>query len=150
MHVVLCISSPTLQQCSCLRAGLQVHAKLLSLPWSTLHLSNQAFPSVCLASCYIVKRHHGGRTDCFRAQQCRLPVEHVTNNDIHLQERWEQVEQLYHNNLVQAIGLRDCTVYQLQQLMASSKIVPSVVSVEIHPYHNNWDLVKFCKKQVEV
>lgn len=68
----------------------------------------------------------------------------------HLQERWEQVEQLYHNNLVQAIGLRDCTVYQLQQLMASSKIVPSIVSVEIHPYHNNWDLVKFCKKQVSV
>lgn len=66
------------------------------------------------------------------------------------QERWEQVEQLYHNNLVQAIGLRDCTVYQLQQIMASSKIVPSVVSVEIHPYHNNWDLVKFCKKQVGV
>lgn len=65
-----------------------------------------------------------------------------------LQEQWEQVEQLYHDNMVQAIGLRDCTVYQLQQLMASSKIVPSVVSVEIHPYHNNWDLVKFCKKQV--
>lgn len=64
-----------------------------------------------------------------------------------LQERWEQAEQLYHNNLVEAIGLRDCTVYQLQQLMASSKITPSVVSVEIHPYHNNWDLVKFCKKQ---
>lgn len=65
-----------------------------------------------------------------------------------LQERWEQMEQLYHNDLVGAIGLRDCTVYQLQQLMASSKLAPSVVSVEIHPYHNNWDLKKFCKKQV--
>ena len=77
-----------------------------------------------------------------------LAVEHDVRRGIRLQERWEQVEQLYHNNLVQAIGLRDCTVYQLQQIMASSKIVPSVVSVEIHPYHNNWDLVKFCKKQV--
>lgn len=75
---------------------------------------------------------------------CLLPAS--GSMDI-IRERWEQVEQLYHNNLVQAIGLRDCTVYQLQQLMASSKIVPSVVSVEIHPYHNNWDLVKFCKKQ---
>lgn len=58
------------------------------------------------------------------------------------------MEQLYHNDLVGAIGLRDCTVYQLQQLMASSKLAPSIVSVEVHPYHNNWDLKKFCKKQV--
>jgi hypothetical protein len=65
-----------------------------------------------------------------------------------LQTRWEQVEQLYHDNLVQAIGLRDCTVYQLQQLMASSKIVPSVISVEVHPFYKNEELVSFCKKKV--
>ncbi len=67
-----------------------------------------------------------------------------------LQTRWEQVEQLYHDNLVQAIGLRDCTVYQLQQLMASSKIVPSVISVEVHPFYKNEELVSFCKKKVTV
>ncbi len=49
---------------------------------------------------------------------------------------------------MQAIGLRDCTVYQLQQLMASSDMVPSVVSVEVHPYHKNEELVAFCKKKV--
>ena len=67
-----------------------------------------------------------------------------------LQTRWEQVEQLYHDNLVQAIGLRDCTVYQLQQLMASSKIVPSVISVEVHPFYKNEELVSFCKKKVQL
>lgn len=64
-----------------------------------------------------------------------------------IRTRWEQVEQLYHDNLVQAIGLRDCTVYQLQQLMASSKIVPSVISVEVHPFYKNEELVSFCKKK---
>lgn len=49
---------------------------------------------------------------------------------------------------MEAIGLRDCTVYQLQQLMASSKIVPSVVSVEVHPFYKNEELVSFCKKKV--
>lgn len=65
-----------------------------------------------------------------------------------LQTRWGQLEELYHKNLVQAIGLRDCTVYQLQQLMASSNLVPSVVSVEVHPFYKNEELVTFCKKKV--
>ncbi|KAL3143958.1 hypothetical protein ABBQ32_003771 [Trebouxia sp. C0010 RCD-2024] len=64
-----------------------------------------------------------------------------------IRTRWEQLEDLYKRNLVQAIGLRDCTVYQLQQLMASSDMVPSVVSVEVHPYHKNEELVTFCKKK---
>lgn len=50
--------------------------------------------------------------------------------------------------MVQAVGLRDCTVYQLQQLMASSNMVPSVVSVEVHPFYKNEELVTFCKKKV--
>lgn len=65
-----------------------------------------------------------------------------------LQTRWGQLEELYHNNMVKAIGLRDCTVYQLQQLMASSNMVPSVVSVEVHPFYKNEELVTFCKKKV--
>lgn len=64
-----------------------------------------------------------------------------------IRTRWEHLEQLYHDNKTQAIGLRDCTVYQLQQLMASSNIVPSVVSVEVHPFYKNEELVAFCKKK---
>jgi len=81
---------------------------------------------------------------CWTDRQC---IDCVT---MLLQTRWEQVEQLYHDNLVEAIGLRDCTVYQLQQLMASSKIVPSVISVEVHPFYKNEELVSFCKKKVTV
>ena len=70
-----------------------------------------------------------------------LPITYV-------QARWSKLEDLYHEGLVQSIGLRDCTVYQLQQLIAHSRLVPSIVSVEVHPFYKNAELVSFCKKKV--
>lgn len=61
--------------------------------------------------------------------------------------RWSKLEECYHQGLVQSIGLRDCTVYQLQQLIAHSKLVPTAVSVEVHPFYKNEELVSFCKKK---
>ena len=66
-----------------------------------------------------------------------------------MQNRWTKLEECYHEGLVQSIGLRDCTVYQLQQLIAHSKLVPTAVSVEVHPFYKNEELVSFCKKKVQ-
>ena len=66
-----------------------------------------------------------------------------------VQNRWSKLEECYHEGLVQSIGLRDCTVYQLQQLIAHSKLVPTAVSVEVHPFYKNEELVSFCKKKVQ-
>ena len=41
-------------------------------------------------------------------------------------------------------------MYQLQQLVASSNMVPSVVSVEVHPFYKNEELVSYCKKKVSL
>jgi diketogulonate reductase-like aldo/keto reductase len=64
-----------------------------------------------------------------------------------LLRRWADMEELYHNNVVEAIGLRDCSLKQLQALMKKTSISPSVISVEVHPYHRNDELVNFCKEQ---
>lgn len=46
---------------------------------------------------------------------------------------WELFEELYEEGIVKAIGVSNFTRYQLDKLMASTKIKPMVNQVEMHP-----------------
>lgn len=62
-----------------------------------------------------------------------------------LSQTWQAMEALVEKGLVKNIGLCNVGVSQLRDLMSHAKIKPSVLQVEIHPYNNQSQLLRFCR-----
>lgn len=64
---------------------------------------------------------------------------------VSLLETWRSMEHLVKRGLVKHIGLSNVPVALLNELLANDlRVVPSVVQVELHPYLQQNNLVKFC------
>ena len=59
---------------------------------------------------------------------------------------WEKMEGLVDKGLVRSIGVCNCNVMTLMNLMADARIKPSVVQVELHPYMQQEGLVNTCQR----
>lgn len=60
---------------------------------------------------------------------------------------WKQMEELYKEGLVKAIGVANCHKHHLAKIDKISTITPMVNEYEIHPLFTQDELVDYCKKK---
>ena len=63
-----------------------------------------------------------------------------------IKETWRAIEDLYKAKKVRAIGVCNCTVKQLEEIIGFSEINPMVNQVEIHPNRSEKELLTVCKR----
>ncbi|WVQ84838.1 hypothetical protein IAT38_006995 [Cryptococcus sp. DSM 104549] len=59
---------------------------------------------------------------------------------------WAQLEEVYAQGKVKAIGVANWSIQELEKLKKTWKVVPAVDQVELHPYLPQHDLVKWLKE----
>lgn len=64
-----------------------------------------------------------------------------------MQETWQAMEKLVEEGLVKSIGVANFTAPMLIDLLSYAKIKPTMNQVELHPYHAQNELIKFCQSQ---
>lgn len=74
-----------------------------------------------------------------------LYLMHWPNPDTYL-DSWKQMEKLYEEGLVRAIGVCNFHEHHLEKLLSISKVVPAVNQIELHPLLTQKPLIEFCKK----
>jgi len=65
--------------------------------------------------------------------------------DLPLSETWKGREAVLEQGLCRHIGVANCSVVKLQNLMANATIAPEVNQVECHPYLPQQKLLNFCQ-----
>ncbi len=63
-----------------------------------------------------------------------------------IHETWQAMEELVMAGLVKEIGVCNFGVSLLRDLLASAKIAPAVLQVELHPYLTQEKLLRFCRE----
>jgi diketogulonate reductase-like aldo/keto reductase len=59
---------------------------------------------------------------------------------------WKQMEVLYKEGLVRAIGVCNFHQHHLEELLKTADVTPAVNQIELHPLLSQKPLVKFCKE----
>lgn len=59
---------------------------------------------------------------------------------------WHDIEDLYREGLVECIGVWNCNVHHLKNLINNCEIIPFVNQVECHPYLAQEELLNFYKE----
>ena len=59
---------------------------------------------------------------------------------------WKHLEKIYESGQAKAIGVSNFDIPQLEELFASSGIVPAVNQIEVHPLWNQSELVAYCQE----
>ena len=66
-------------------------------------------------------------------------------------QTWKELEALYREGLVRAIGVCNCHQHHLDKLLEVADVIPTVNQVELHPLLAQNELVAFCEKnQIQV
>jgi diketogulonate reductase-like aldo/keto reductase len=68
----------------------------------------------------------------------------IYDEGVTLEETWSAMEDLVEEGLSQAIGLSDISADRARQIVDTARIAPSVIEVESHPYHPQWELHELC------
>ena len=58
---------------------------------------------------------------------------------------WKQLEDLYKEGLVKAIGVSNCKMHHLEEIRKIANIIPMVNEVEMHPLLSEKELLRYCK-----
>lgn len=66
--------------------------------------------------------------------------------ELPLWETWSEMEKLYNEGKVKAIGVSNFTAEKLEKLIEKTQVVPAVNQVECHPLLNQSELIGFCDK----
>lgn len=61
-------------------------------------------------------------------------------------EMWEEIEKIYHEGRIRAIGVSGFTKLHLEELKRISDVIPALNQIEISPYNTNTDLATDSKK----
>ncbi len=59
-------------------------------------------------------------------------------------EAWKDMEELYGEGRIKAIGVSNFQKHHLETLDKTAKITPAVNQIESHPYFNNQELIDYC------
>ncbi|KAJ3193022.1 hypothetical protein HK101_005573 [Irineochytrium annulatum] len=70
----------------------------------------------------------------------------VFDQKVTIEDTWKAMERLMDEGKVKAIGVSNFTISKLKKLLASARIPPAALQVELHPYLPQFELVEFCKK----
>jgi diketogulonate reductase-like aldo/keto reductase len=62
-------------------------------------------------------------------------------------DSWKQMEQLYRESLVRAIGVCNFHQHHLEQLLEVASVVPALNQFELHPLLTQEPLVEFCRSK---
>lgn len=65
-------------------------------------------------------------------------------SDIDFTETWSVLESLVKDGFVQNIGVSNFTISQIQRIISTSRLKPSNVQLECHPYYQQHKLKAFC------
>ncbi len=57
---------------------------------------------------------------------------------------WKQLEQLYKEGLVRAIGVSNCKIHHLEEIKKVAEIMPMIDEVELHPLLSEISLREYC------
>lgn len=64
---------------------------------------------------------------------------------------WKQLEELYKDGLVKAIGVSNCKIHHLEEIMKIAEIKPMVNEVELHPLLSEVELRDYCdEKEIKI
>ncbi len=63
-----------------------------------------------------------------------------------LADTWQALEQLVDEGVCKSIGLSDISLKKLREIVEVSRIKPSVLQIESHPYLPEWELLDFCRE----
>lgn len=69
---------------------------------------------------------------------------HQPFGDIH--GSWRAMEELYQEDKIRAIGVRNFLPDQLMDLIAHNEIVPAVNQIETHPFYQRWDAAELLEE----
>ncbi|HAT03180.1 MAG TPA: aldehyde oxidoreductase [Candidatus Magasanikbacteria bacterium] len=64
-----------------------------------------------------------------------------------IRETWEAMEKLVDAGLVKAIGVANFTTMMIHDLLTYARIAPVVNQIELHPYNQQANLVKYCQQR---
>lgn len=73
-----------------------------------------------------------------------LYLMHWPNPETYI-KTWKEMEKLYKEGLVRAIGVCNFHQHHFEKLMSTAEIMPMVNQIELHPLLNQRPLVKFCR-----
>ncbi|PNI08294.1 2,5-diketo-D-gluconic acid reductase [Arthrobacter sp. AFG7.2] len=68
----------------------------------------------------------------------------VPSQDLYVQA-WKEMERLYENNEIRAIGVSNFLSEHLDNLLESAEIVPAVNQIELHPSYQQAELAAKCR-----
>lgn len=72
---------------------------------------------------------------------------HVLFSDVDYIETWKGMEDTVRKGLAKSIGLSNFNSQQIERVLGSAQIKPTVNQVECHPYLNQKQLFHFCKER---
>jgi diketogulonate reductase-like aldo/keto reductase len=75
-----------------------------------------------------------------------LYLMHWPNPETYM-DSWKQMEMLYQEGLVKAIGVCNFHQHHLDELLKIAKIVPVINQVELHPLLSQLELAEYCKSR---
>lgn len=82
---------------------------------------------------------------------CQLGVDYVDVYLLHWPvegkylEYWKQLEKLYEEGMVKAIGVSNCKIHHLEEIKKIAEIMPMIDEVELHPLLSEVDLRHYCE-----
>jgi len=91
--------------------------------------------------------------EAFEESRRRLALEYVDLYLIHWpmapsvhvrQETWRALEHLHTEGLARAVGVSNYTIQHLEEIRASSQLVPAVNQIELNPFQYPSELVDYC------
>jgi diketogulonate reductase-like aldo/keto reductase len=62
------------------------------------------------------------------------------------EETWRAMEQILATGKARAIGVSNYTVRHLEEMKNYANVIPAVNQIELHPFLNQKEVVKFCQK----
>jgi diketogulonate reductase-like aldo/keto reductase len=71
----------------------------------------------------------------------------VMLEEVPIAETWKAMEEMYKNGKCRAIGVCNFTLPMLQNLESVAEITPAVLQIELHPYLQQPDLIRYCQER---
>lgn len=62
-------------------------------------------------------------------------------------DTWKQMEQLYQEGYCRAIGVANCHIHHLEEILQVAEVIPAVNQIEIHPLFTQKPLITYCQSK---
>lgn len=90
--------------------------------------------------------------ECLMESMSKLGIDYVDIYLLHWPVKgeylkyWKQIEKLYKEGLVRAIGVSNCKIHHLEEIKKIAEIMPMIDEVELHPLLSEEELREYCKQ----